>query len=81
MEADLREPRGSAQDQVANQDMNRERHRDRIYRTKAPTEVSWYQPEARLSLKLIRRVAPELDAAIVDVGGGASSTSATIHLT
>jgi SAM-dependent methyltransferase len=53
--------------------MNREKHWDRIYRAKSPTEMSWYQPEARLSLKLIRRVAPELDAAIVDVGGGAST--------
>jgi SAM-dependent methyltransferase len=53
--------------------MNQEKHWDRIYRAKAPTEMSWYQPEARLSLELIRRVAPELDAPIIDVGGGAST--------
>src|SRR5213593_903881 len=53
--------------------MSKERHWDRIYRTKAATEVSWYQPELRLSLELIRRVAPELDAPLVDVGGGAST--------
>lgn len=53
--------------------MNREKHWDRIYRTKAPTEVSWYQPEARLSLELIRRVASGLDASVLDVGGGAST--------
>ena len=53
--------------------MNREKHWDRIYRSKAPTEVSWYQPEARLSLELIHRVAPELDASVLDVGGGAST--------
>ena len=53
--------------------MNREKHWDRIYRAKAPTEVSWYQPEARLSLELIRRIAPELDASVLDVGGGAST--------
>jgi SAM-dependent methyltransferase len=53
--------------------MNREKHWDRIYRSKAPTEVSWYQPEARLSLELIRRIAPELDASVLDVGGGAST--------
>jgi SAM-dependent methyltransferase len=53
--------------------MNKEQHWDRVYRTKAASEVSWYQPEARLSLELIRRVAPELDAPIVDVGGGAST--------
>ena len=53
--------------------MNREKHWDRIYRAKAPTEVSWYQPEARLSLELIHRVAPGLDASVLDVGGGAST--------
>ena len=53
--------------------MNREKHWDRIYRAKAPTEVSWYQPEARLSLELIRSIAPELDASVLDVGGGAST--------
>lgn len=53
--------------------MSREKHWDRIYRTKAPTEVSWYQLEARLSLDLIRRVAPDLDAPVLDVGGGAST--------
>jgi ubiquinone/menaquinone biosynthesis C-methylase UbiE len=53
--------------------MNKEQHWDRIYRTRAATEVSWYQPEARLSLQLIRRVSPELDAPLLDVGGGAST--------
>lgn len=48
-------------------------HWERIYRTKAPTEVSWYQVEARLSLDLIRGVAPDLEAPIIDVGGGAST--------
>jgi hypothetical protein len=46
-------------------------HWEAVYRAKVPTEVSWYQPEARLSLDLIARVAPDL-AAPVDVGGGAS---------
>ena len=48
-------------------------HWEGVYRAKAPTEVSWYQPEARLSLNLIRRVVPDLDAPVVDVGGGAST--------
>ncbi len=48
-------------------------HWERIYRTKDPTQVSWYQSEARLSLDLIRQVAPDLDAPIIDVGGGAST--------
>jgi SAM-dependent methyltransferase len=53
--------------------MSREKHWEAIYRSKAPTEVSWYQPEARLSLDLIRRVAPQVDTPLLDVGGGAST--------
>jgi len=53
--------------------MDPEKHWERIYRSKAPTEVSWYQPEARLSLDLIRRVIPDVAAPIIDVGGGAST--------
>ena len=53
--------------------MSREKHWEAIYRSKAPTEVSWYQREARLSLELIRRVAPDLDAPLLDVAAGAST--------
>jgi SAM-dependent methyltransferase len=48
-------------------------HWETVYRTKRPTEVSWYQPEARLSLELIRRAVPDTLARIIDVGGGAST--------
>jgi SAM-dependent methyltransferase len=48
-------------------------HWEQVYRTRAPDQVSWYQPEARISLNLIRRVAPDTGAAIIDVGGGAST--------
>ena len=48
-------------------------HWESVYRTKASTRVSWYQAEARLSLNLIRRAAPDLDVPIIDVGGGAST--------
>ena len=37
-------------------------HWQRVYQTKAPSEVSWYQPEALASLRLIRSVAPEMAA-------------------
>ena len=53
--------------------MAQREHWDRIYRSKASSEVSWFQAEATLSLELIRRVAPDVDAAIIDVGGGAST--------
>ena len=48
-------------------------HWEHIYRTGDPTQVSWQQPEPRLSLDLIRRAAPDLGSAIIDVGGGAST--------
>ena len=48
-------------------------HWESVYGTKKPTEVSWYQATAALSLDLIRRVAPDRSAAIIDVGGGAST--------
>jgi SAM-dependent methyltransferase len=54
--------------------MPRRNHWERIYRkTKAASDVSWYQPEARLSLDLIRRTTSDLNAPIIDVGGGAST--------
>ncbi len=53
--------------------MDPKSHWEGIYRNKLPTQVSWYQPHARRSLDLIRRVSPPLDGAIIDVGGGAST--------
>jgi ubiquinone/menaquinone biosynthesis C-methylase UbiE len=64
---------GFARLRAASERMNKEQYWDRIYRTKAPSEVSWYQPEARLSLQLIRCVAPQLNVPVLDVGGGAST--------
>jgi 2-polyprenyl-3-methyl-5-hydroxy-6-metoxy-1,4-benzoquinol methylase len=48
-------------------------HWQKVYGTRKPTEVSWYQPAAVVSLSMIRRVAPDHAAAIIDVGGGAST--------
>ena len=53
--------------------MNVQTHWDRIYGTKAPEAVSWYQPHLEISLKLIERAAPDLSASIIDVGGGEST--------
>ena len=53
--------------------MDLKTHWETIYRTKQPHEVSWFQREATVSLALIRRVAPEVTAKIIDVGGGAST--------
>jgi SAM-dependent methyltransferase len=46
---------------------------DRIYAEREPSEVSWYQRDPRLSLELIRRCPLEPEAAVIDVGGGASA--------
>ena len=48
-------------------------HWEGVYGARTPTEVSWYQPHAARSLALIRRVAPDPAAPIIDVGGGAST--------
>jgi 2-polyprenyl-3-methyl-5-hydroxy-6-metoxy-1,4-benzoquinol methylase len=47
-------------------------HWDEIYSSEAPQEVSWFCPHLETSLALIERAASERDAAILDVGGGAS---------
>jgi len=48
----------------------RKEHWDNIYSTKGMTEVSWFQEVPETSLKLIKRVAKNKDASIIDVGGG-----------
>jgi len=48
-------------------------HWEKVYTTKAPTEVSWFQEHAQLSLKLIRDAGVSHSASIIDVGGGTST--------
>lgn len=48
-------------------------HWEKVYSTKAATEVSWFQEHAQLSLKLIRDANTPVSATIIDVGGGAST--------
>lgn len=47
-------------------------HWEGIYSNKASDEVSWFQPHAASSLRLIRNCADQ-QAHIIDVGGGAST--------
>lgn len=51
---------------------DRKEHWERIYSTRAPVEVSWYQQEPALSLQLIRNCGLAKDDPVIDVGGGAS---------
>ena len=53
--------------------MNSKSHWEKVYRTKRPTEVSWYRPHLDISLQLIGEAAPTWDAKIIDVGGGEST--------
>lgn len=48
-------------------------HWQTVYGTKATTEVSWYRPHLELSLGFIERAGLSRDAAILDVGAGAST--------
>lgn len=50
----------------------RREHWDHVYRSKEPTQVSWFEPEAAVSLEAVRRSGFEADAAVLDVGAGAS---------
>ena len=48
-------------------------HWEKVYTTKSADEVSWFQAHAERSLKLIRDAQVPSSAAIIDVGGGAST--------
>ena len=53
--------------------MNRKKHWDHVYSGKKPDEVSWYQTHLEKSLDLIRATGVGPNAAIIDLGGGAST--------
>jgi ubiquinone/menaquinone biosynthesis C-methylase UbiE len=53
--------------------MNKQKHWEKIYETKEPTNVSWFQTHQRKSLELIESANLNKDAQIIDVGGGAST--------
>jgi SAM-dependent methyltransferase len=48
-------------------------HWQKVYSGRAPTEVSWYRKHDPVSMKMIRKAAVPADAAIIDVGAGAST--------
>jgi len=53
--------------------MDPKSHWEKVYRTKRPTEVSWYRAHLDLSLALIEEAAGGREARIIDVGGGEST--------
>jgi len=50
--------------------METKTHWDKVYTTKHSDEVSWYRKHLDMSLGLITGAVPNLDAQIIDVGGG-----------
>ena len=53
--------------------MQSKEHWEKVYTTKSPESVSWFQEHAEQSLRLIRETGAGNGAAIIDVGGGAST--------
>lgn len=51
---------------------DRQAHWERVYSTKGEREVSWFEDTPTLSVGLIRDAGVGKEAAIIDVGGGAS---------
>lgn len=53
--------------------MPQKEHWEQVYTTKSTTGVSWFQAHAEQSLRLIQDTGVPRSAAIIDVGGGAST--------
>lgn len=53
--------------------MSQREHWDEVYRRKGPGEASWYRPHLDRSIQFIERAGLSPSAAILDVGGGAST--------
>lgn len=53
-------------------------HWECVYQEEQPDEVSWFEPSPVHSLELFEAAGVGLDAAIIDVGGGASSLAAEL---
>ncbi|HET9717566.1 MAG TPA: class I SAM-dependent methyltransferase [Pseudolabrys sp.] len=53
-------------------DLGRQAHWENVYATKDENAVSWFQERADISLELIRATGVNANAAIIDIGAGAS---------
>jgi SAM-dependent methyltransferase len=51
---------------------DRQAHWENVYRTRTENEVSWFEENPATSLALIHATGVPKDAAIIDIGGGAS---------
>ncbi len=57
---------------TAHEDLG-QHHWDGVYARKGTQELTWYQPHPAISLRLIHQSGVGKNAAIIDVGGGAST--------
>jgi SAM-dependent methyltransferase len=53
--------------------MSSKDHWEKVYASKGPTEVSWFRPHLERSIAFLEAARVGPDAAIIDVGGGAST--------
>lgn len=53
--------------------IDRKAHWDKVYQSKVPEELTWYQARPETSLRLIESAGLDTDARILDVGGGTST--------
>jgi len=51
---------------------DRMQHWDAAYEGRGSTGVSWYQPTPKISIELVELLKVSEDAAVIDIGGGAS---------
>jgi trans-aconitate methyltransferase len=51
---------------------------DETYAARGADRVSWYQADAAISLELVEAIGVEPDAAVIDIGGGASPLAAQL---
>lgn len=52
--------------------VDKKSHWENVYQQKSADDVSWYQKQPAISLQLIHNTGLARDAALIDVGGGAS---------
>lgn len=53
--------------------MGNRQHWEDVYRSKRYDQVSWFTPHLEESLRLIRQLAPDRSASVIDIGGGEST--------
>jgi hypothetical protein len=53
--------------------MSNAEHWDKVYGSKSPAEVSWFEASPTISLELVARAGVRFDAPIIDIGAGAST--------